>query len=335
MPATYTKRGKGSADFAPKSWKAEPPKRRPPQYFICGIEVPYDVYREFADRNYTVKHDTLGDITYPGLSSLGRFASDEHAKEYPVEAASARAVIECVRAEVIERINGGKTDKMTPKTAADYISALSEIYNESRQTYDAAHKALVAAKTAVEQTRGNTDQVGVARHQMAVSALTVAQDQFHRDFNDMEIAHDAKIRELRNQFEKALADHYAAKPEALDSATMQLLNLGICSADDMMGLVNRHANNPTMVRAIGTFAEKALAAKHISTADRAGFTNICKLANASKDGSRELAIFDAASNAAKNGLGKDKARSDRMHEYVSGWLGDFGNQMSAIGAGIE
>lgn len=65
------------------------------------------------------------------------------------------------------------------------------------------------------------------------------------------------FKPIRSELEKALADAFAANPEHLDAATLELLKSGIMSADEYNCLMSKATadNNPTMVRVIAKYAK--------------------------------------------------------------------------------
>ena len=65
------------------------------------------------------------------------------------------------------------------------------------------------------------------------------------------------LKPIRSELEKALADAFAANPEHLDAATLELLKSGILSADEHNRLIDKATadNNPTMVRLIAKHAK--------------------------------------------------------------------------------
>ena len=322
MPATYSVQGKGSAHYARKTWMPEPPK--PKQYFVLGIEVDRETYMRYETQTYS-----MGEDWNVSFLTLKGYANSE---ANPEAAKTARKILDQIKQEITK---GGKTELNNPKNAKDYISALAEIYSESRTAYAGIQDKLEAAKQEVERTRGATNPIDVARHQLAQQALIIARDDYSKGYNNMKQSHTEKVRELRQKFAAYLTEHYTASPEKIDTATMQLLNTGICTAAELQALVDRHKDNPSMVRVIGSYAEKAMGEKRIPTSERVGLSNICNMAKAAKDGSRELEIFDTAANVLNNGLGSDAAQADRMHNHVERWLADCANNMGNLYAAGE
>lgn len=65
------------------------------------------------------------------------------------------------------------------------------------------------------------------------------------------------LQPIRSELERAVADAFAANPEHLDAATLELLKSGILSADEHNRLIDKATsdNNPTMVRLIAKHAK--------------------------------------------------------------------------------
>lgn len=69
----------------------------------------------------------------------------------------------------------------------------------------------------------------------------------------------AEIKELRKELAAAVEDAYSVDPKKLDGATVELLKSGILNPTEYGRLMNeaQAANNPTMVRLIGKYADDA------------------------------------------------------------------------------
>lgn len=344
MPATYrhvytyeqtTGRGRNA-------WKKPepPPKPKPRQYFILGMEVDHNTYREYMyDREYRIDGDITKNILC-SLWTLEHYATKEHAKEYPVEAANAQKILDQIREEIIATTNRKEEKNMKdPRTAADFIAALQDIYNESRAVYDSinanvekAREKMDRAYEDVKEARGADTAVANAKYELAQAEYKLANSEVRHAYDQMMIEHDAKTKALREQFAAFLDDHYAASPDKLDNATMQLLNSGICTASELSRLIDRHKDNPTMLRIVGNYARNMREEKKrtLSIEDRLICSTVATAAHAAKDGSRELAIFDSAVSSLAYGLSDDYGHASRMHNYVAAWAEDFKKQISNL-----
>lgn len=341
MPATYrhvvTSEQIEGRYRNPRKKPEPPPKPKPKQYFVLGMEVDYNTYREYNyEKSWTIDSDVLKGISCT-LWSLERWATDEHAREYPIESANARKILEQIRDEINATINGKEEYNMSnPKTAADFISALKEVYNESRSAYDTlqdkVNKAKAKMDRAYEDMRDpacKNTSIASAKYDIAKGEHRIAEDAARSEYRAMASNHEKKVAELRSQFAAYLDDYYSASPDKLDAATMQLLNSGICTPSELSRLVDRHADNPTMLRIVGNYARNMRTEKEnsMSHEDVAICAAVTRAAFAAKDGSRELAIFDTAVASVAYGLGNDYDHATRMHSHVSGWIDDFKNQI--------
>lgn len=322
------------------TWKQPepPPPPKPKQWVVLGMEVDYNTYREYTfEKLWTIDGDVLKGFTY-ALWTLEHYATDEHAKEYPIEAAAARELLERIREEVTTKINGKDDKAMNElRSARDFIDALNKIYDESRNAYEAIQAKVAKAKAKMERAYEELRDPGCkdrnmaeARHNVAKGEYQIAEDARRGEYQQMISDYDAKVKQLRAQFVAHLDQHYAAAPDKLDTATMQLLGSGICTPSELAQLAERHKDNPTMLRVIASHAEKITDERNQSREDYMTCRGIAFKAAAAKDGSRELAIFDSAVSAAERGVQRDATVANRMHEHIVGWFDDFRNQMDDV-----
>ena len=318
------------------TWKQPepPPKPKPRQYFILGMEVDYNTYREYNyEKTWTIDGDVIQGYTAT-LWSLEHWATDEHAKDYPIEADNARKILDQIREEITNIT--GKDDKNmnTPRTAADFIDALNNIYTETRSQYATLNDGVVKAEKqlerAQEKARGG-DSIAQARLEVARADLREAQDACRIEYNKMMNGYNARVKELRGQFSDHLNKHYAASPDKLDAATMQLLGSGICSPDELFSLVERHKDSPTMVRIIGSYADKMIEnRKNMDPGQINTLQAVRNYAAVAKNGNREMAIFDSAVSATQYGLGNDYNHATRMDSHMGGWFDDFKQNLNNL-----
>lgn len=328
MPATYThhytwdQTQKRNRPFASRKAK------EPEEYNILGFEVDASTYRKYNRQDYRVG------FGFHGLRGVELWATDpDYVKRYPEEAAKAKKIME----KIIAGITGKDVNNMsTPKTAADFIAALNEIYAESRATYDALHGKVEAAKARMDNAYEEMRDPACKNRELAEAKYDVAKSEYkmldfdrYGEYQNMEADYKSKVKNLREKFSSFLDEHYAASPDKLDTDTMQLLNSGICTADELARLVDQHSDNPTMIRIIGSHAKK-MNDGTLSYADRAVCATVQNAAIAAADGRREMAIFDSAVSTTDRGLGKNYEVASKMHKHIPSWLEDFGNQIQNL-----
>lgn len=320
-----------------------PPKPKPRQKLILGLEVDQETYHKYQyDQSYTIDGDALKGISCSLWSLENYYATEEHEREYPVEAANARKVLNQIREEVAAIMNRKDNKNMRePKTATDFIAALNDIYTESRSAYTAMQSKEDQAKEKMEQAQKALNDPSCDNRQLAQIKYDVAKGEYqiavgerHGEIKEIQDTHAAKIKALRDGFEEYLSDYYAASPDKLDPATMQLLSSGICTASDLERLVTRHMDNPTMLRVVGNYARNMRKEKGrtCSSHDQLILSTIAQKADAAKDGGRELAIFDSAASATEYGLSNEYSHATRMHSYIPSWMDSFSKQMEGLSA---
>lgn len=328
MPATYRKRGANSEDYKRRSWMPDPVK--PVDRRIFGYEVETSIFKKYNHQNYSIG------FGFYDLAGVERWATDpERAAEFPEMAAEAKQIME----RIIAEITGKDTKTMkTPRTAADFIDALNEIYTATRAAYTEMNNKLVKARAKMEKAEQDTrdpskdHRLAEAQYLVAKGEFQMVENESRRGYYDMIENYDKQVKELRDQLAAHLDDHYAASPDKLDTATMQLLGSGICTPVELARLVDRHQGNPTMLRIVGEYARKMRDdnRRSMSHENQVICSNVANAGYTAKDGSRELAIFDSAVSAANYGLGKDYDHATRMHGHMSGWFEDFKQNMNNL-----
>lgn len=324
MPATYRKRGRSSEDYKRRSWMPEPVK--PVDRRIFGYEVDTATFKKYNHQNYSIG------FAFCDLVGVERWATDpERAEKFPERAAEAKQIMERIIAEITGK--DMKTMK-TPRTAADFIDALNDIYTETRNQYTALNDGVVKAEKQLERAQEKAkggDNIAQARLEVARADLREAQDACRNAYGKMMDGYDARVKELRGQLANHLNKHYAASPDKLDAATMQLLGSGICTPDELVSLVERHKDCPTMVRIIGSYADKMIQDRgKMRHEDVAALQTVSGYATAAKNGDREMAIFDSAASATQYGLGKNYDHATRMDSHMGGWFDDFKQNLNNL-----
>jgi len=136
MPATYRKRGTSSDNYKRRSWMPEPLK--PVDRRIFGYEVETATFNKYNHQNYSIG------FGFYDLAGVERWATDpDRIAKFPEAAAEAKQIMERIIAEITGK--DMKTMK-TPRTAADFIDALNDIYTETRNQYTALNDVVVKAE---------------------------------------------------------------------------------------------------------------------------------------------------------------------------------------------
>lgn len=322
MPATYSHEGRVYTRSS--IWETPAPKQQERKIF--GIDVDCSTFRKYNHQNYSIG------FHFTDLAGLEFWATDaEAAKNRPETAAAARQIKERIISEITGKENENMKD---PKTAADFIAALNDIYTESRNIYavlqDKADKAKAKMDKLYDELNDHkctNKQLAQLRYDTARGEYLLAEEARRAEYREMISGHEKKVAELRVKFSEYLEELYAANPDNLDQSTMKLLESGICSPAELYRLAERHKDNPTMLRIVSIYAEKKREKYPYGSEESATCTSIITAAKAASNGNRELAVFDSAVSAVAYGLDKDFSHATRMHSYVDGWMETFKKQI--------
>lgn len=143
----------------------------------------------------------------------------------------------------------------------NYARKLDDIAKAAFTAYGAATARLEKAERQAKEyppRNGMTDAQYMAKSARAQAelleaknAVKAAQDNYER--------YAAEIKEVRKELAAAVEDAYSVDPKKLDTATLELLKSGILNPTEYGRLMSeaQAADNPTMVRLIGKYADDA------------------------------------------------------------------------------
>lgn len=333
MPATYSHRytyeqitGRGR-----NTWKRPEPPTVPKERILADFVVDEATYRKYDRMTWD-----LGDGVNRSIYGVRIYAtSADVAENYPELAARAKELYAQIGKEIYTKDDGKDDETMSnPKTASDFLRELQAIYTETRGQYAAINDGVVKAEKQLERAQEKAkggDYIAQARLEVARADLREAQDECRNAYHKLMDGYNDRVKELRGQLADHLNEHYAANPDRLDTKTMQLLDSGICTPDELLSLAERHQDCPTMVRIIGSYADKMIQDRgKMRRYEVDALQTVRGYATAAKNGDREMAIFDAAVSTAAYGLGKDYAHATRMDSHVGEWFTDYADKMDNL-----
>lgn len=313
------------------TWKQPGPPPTPKQRLLADFVVDEATYRKYDRMTWD-----LGDGVNRSIYGVRIYAtSADVAENYPELAARAKELYAQIGKEIYTKDDGKDDGAMSnPKTASDFLRELQTIYTETRSQYATLNESVVKAEKqlerAQEKARGG-DSIAQARLEVARADLREAQAACRIEYGKIMNGYNARVKELRGQFADHLNKHYAASPDKLDAATMQLLGSGICSPDELFSLVERHKDSPTMVRVIGSYADKMIEnRKNMEPGQINTLQTVRNYAAVAKNGNREMEIFDTAVSTAAYGLGKDYNHATRMDSHVGEWFAGYAEKMDNL-----
>ena len=152
------------------------------------------------------------------------------------------------------------------KYIKDYINEIEEIYNTARKEWQTKYADYVAYKvleTALPSDRTFSPEGREARKNELQAKIKAVDTELERIRADAV----AKMEESRASCETRFHDYFHITPEALDHDGLTLLNSGILSVNDLLGMETRYKDNATMLALLGKEAEKKAADTSISKQD--------------------------------------------------------------------
>lgn len=138
------------------------------------------------------------------------------------------------------------------RRADAYAKAVFEEYAEAERKLKAAESKRNAYPR--KNGLGYEYDAKAARYEAEYVEAKAEYEKLRREMRDYKAD---GFKPIRKELETALADAFAANPEHLDAATLELLKSGIMSADEYNRLMSKATadNNPTMVRVIAKYAK--------------------------------------------------------------------------------
>lgn len=142
------------------------------------------------------------------------------------------------------------------KSYADRVNELAQAtFAEYKKAAAELERAEAKAKEYPKRTSGNVTPEYMARAARAEADLLDARGAIHTAKMNMN-ARSSDIAAIRQELAAALQDEFAARPDELDLATLELMKTGILSADEYARLLQA-ATNTTMQRVIRHYASQA------------------------------------------------------------------------------
>lgn len=222
---------------------AERPKQQDPHYEIFGVAVHKDIYERYNGQHYNINGQ------YVTLRGVELWATSKEIAEYFSEdAKAAKKLIETIKNEVSPR---KEFEVVKHKDFKGYLEDVKSVYAASRTQYedvsDKWEQAQAAYKTAMSGPIGEKEKL------YAEVDYQRAQDAYNSGMTKLQEDTRSAIASIRAELEKHVKSFYAATPDKLDNATMDLLKTGILTKQEMVSLAEANRGNPVMLRVIGSF----------------------------------------------------------------------------------
>ena len=272
-------------------------------YLLLGHEVSKEIYEKYNNEKFPFMGRPVS------LDGIHLWATNKEIEEqFPQYAAEAKQIIADIEKEII-----AMEKPQTKKTFHSFLEDLQTIYREELANYNAVQNAFATAETDYNATMADRTAPEhiklIARGDYERAKLTWEQGRLKAQDN-----YNTRVKELRQQMADFTADVYRATPDRIDQSAMQLLEIGIMSADEMDHLANKYLDNPPMMRVIGEYAMRKAKSfngneKHRAWEYEKLGRHLCNIT----DNGNALVGFDQMADYGRQGLGKDSTIA-RIHE---------------------
>lgn len=211
------------------------------EYKVCGVPVSQKTYEEYAGRKFTFSDGTERGMRFVELHAT----SAEIARELPEDHAEAKSFYNAVREELRQMNKGSNNGALR-----GYLEELQDTYKatfEERTGIENRYSDAIAAADA------NRERYGEEYHKTIVRE---AGEERRKALAELEKIYTKGVEDVRKNLSGRLDEIFLAMPDKLDSATMSLLNSGVCTIDELVHLAEANTGNPTMQRIIAAHADK-------------------------------------------------------------------------------
>lgn len=175
-----------------------------------------------------------------------------------------------------------------------YIKATGKVIYDA---YSEIEAALMERDISLGKLKGQSDQYSESGYHELYQGVI---DKFNADTQAAVMNCRAAISEQKNGYMKEVSDFYAPDGSKIDLNDMNLIKAGFTlSADEFVQMIQKHIDNPTMLRIIEKYAAESKMVGKIRDKD-----SMCAvvLARAKKSGKTEEKIFDSFVHYAAMGM---------------------------------
>lgn len=221
---------------------------------VCGMIVDDQLYEEYQNKKYEVG------LEAKPLQTVEIIASSKDYDQFPELKAKAQRVVEQVQKEIKEyyAAKDGREEYIVMKhdTFDGYLRDLQDIHAKAApERMQLKEKMDQARKRWEENQREFKDD----EHYLAREKVRYldAQEEYKNGIWALQQRTKEEIKAVQDEYEKHVADFYAANGNRLDDAAVRLLNSGIKLTDaEIDGMVGKSRSNPTMLRLISDHCDK-------------------------------------------------------------------------------
>ena len=228
---------------------------------VCGMVVDEDLYDKYNwDRETGMRRKYILGGHERSLDIVEFYSTAESCKVfYPELAEDAKRIAGQIRKEIREYYaakDGRKDITMKHGTFSEYIKDLQEIHAKAAPERIALKEKMdMAQKRWEENQREFKNDEHFLAHEKVI--YLDAREEYKRGVEELQKKAQTEIQAVQAEYEKHVADFYAANGNRLDDAAVRLLNSGIkLTESEIDGLVEQNRSNPTMLRLISDHCDK-------------------------------------------------------------------------------
>lgn len=140
-------------------------------------------------------------------------------------------------------------------TLRSYMDRITRIYTEANKEYVAKLDAMRKADESI--SRVDTDRTLSAEgRQKKRELLKQLKVEIRKELDAINAKAKADADTVRGEVERDFCGMYSARPEDVDSKTVELLKSGILTDTELTNLANQYRTNAAMRRIIGSYAKQ-------------------------------------------------------------------------------
>lgn len=141
---------------------------------------------------------------------------------------------------------------MTRLYLKNYLNEAYKTYENARSEYlkNAKQREDLEQKYTDERKKGFLNAEGLKRLE---ENYKKEKEQLENEWQKINDNYNEEVNAIRKRIDNVFKDLYISSPEQLDNNTMQILNSGILTEQEIKEYANKFSNNPTMRRIIGKY----------------------------------------------------------------------------------
>ena len=232
------------------------------------------------------------------------YRADEAAVAWQVVEASKEIYRNAIRNTPAEAAQEGSTEIMKHSETANYFEDLRNAYKASRVVYEELIERQSEENSRFQSIEQERKAGKISDHDYTIAKANhiTAEDDIKHSLATTRETLEKKIAATRADLAAFLNDKYRAKAGEVDAAALELLNTGVCTADELADMANAYRNNATMRRIIAGHASALEQKSGPESNEGRTARNLVYALTRAAGGQTELAAFDNLATWAARGV---------------------------------